>query len=176
MGTKGRSIVFTRVWPLGLAFGEILYSTDMNTLDEMLPFALDTRGGTYNNGPLELTGGYVQINTLRRANGWSPWPNIVVLEDAASSGLQPSRLIDVYICDAMTEDRVISLSNGLAIHGNLQLFVKSNVGSPTNPTISIYNGADNSLVTSIQGPQWALTHYHQTNGFLPIMNPPISAI
>lgn len=108
-------MTFSRIWPLGLALGEVLYSDDLNALDIALTYALDSRGGDYTlSSALHLLGNFLrvdnlQIDNLVRSNGWSPWPSVAQLDDATYEAFNPTSILTVRLIDNWTAQRSVQL-------------------------------------------------------------------
>jgi hypothetical protein len=164
-------MTFARTWPMGLAYGEILYSADLNALDSLLPYALDTRGGTYDNGAITLTGGNVSLPTtiiaaLFRENLHQPWPQWSVL-GAGNVNAHCWQQINVFDVTGMGADANLVLNRTGALDGNLQLIVRGSgsLGLPVFDTDTAHQ------VVVLSANQWALTQYRDPGGYVLLLGP-----
>jgi hypothetical protein len=152
--------MFARIKPLGWGYGEILYSDEITALDAEMPYALDSRGGTYNIANalvLALAGtGYVQIDRLFRANGQSAWPGVIVTtENAFDEGYCP-HVIDVFVIDSISDYGYFVLRRQGAIENNLQIVSTRNTVAHSR---ILYDETTSTQLAVLLSNEWVLTAY-----------------
>lgn len=167
------ALMFSRVKPLGWAMFEILTSGQMNSIDQQLSYAVDSRGGDYTNATPLVMRGTVQlpnlfdavITNLARPNGASGWPVVAEIPGGTENRtIYPRSPIYVAKCPGSVGPTVTwTISTDGAIDGNILIVARGREGTG-GYAITLVRG-DNSVIRAVNQSEWAVLLYSTSSGW-----------